>query len=125
MTSDPIDKVARALLEHEYSGGHLSGAEIEACIEEDMRSDFRRKHFTSLAIAALRAIREPTEAQMRAMLTALGENPDATHTKADYASGAALTDHCFPLWSQAQWKAVYRAAIDKALEANPNTGREG
>jgi hypothetical protein len=43
-TDQLIDRVARALLQDEYDGGHLSGPEIDACVEEDWRGS-RRAHF--------------------------------------------------------------------------------
>lgn len=63
-----IERVARALIQDEYDGGRLGGAEILACIEEDWRLKSRREAFIRKARAAIEAMREPPVALYNAAM---------------------------------------------------------
>lgn len=87
-----VERVARALIADEYDGGHLSGAEIEACIAEDWCLESRRKHFIRKARAAIEAMREPTEAMVKSGQTKCDDYLDAAECWAAMID-AALSEH--------------------------------
>ena len=53
-----IERVARALAYDEYDRGTLSGIEIEACVDEDMKSS-RGVQLRRMARRAIEVMREP------------------------------------------------------------------
>lgn len=96
LKTELIEAMARAIARHEYDGGHLSGAQIEACVEEDMRTS-RGVALRRLARAALDAqhsictphgikltAREPTE-EMKEAFFKFALPVDAFHAMHDAA----------------------------------------
>jgi hypothetical protein len=52
-----VERIARAICQDEYETGYASGAEIEACIDDDMSKPVSRARLLRVARAAIRAMR--------------------------------------------------------------------